>query len=562
MATLIGDNNSNVLDGTIVGDLIKGLGGNDTLDGKGGVDTLVGGTGADKVFGGAGRDFLVVGDGDTASGEIYDGGTFDNTDTLIISGTSSAIVGEFFVDFSASQILTIEALDMSTAAAATAQFASASFGGSGLSFALNLLGGAGKQTVSIEMLNDTAINLSGLTFSNWDPFSDEIRINGDADAESITGSAQRDIVNAGAGIDTVALGGGDDVVIINATEAGDSYSGGTGIDYLKSTAASVDLRAATLSGFDVLVLDGPGNQNVFFNSTQFGSGLALDSTLNCQGGSSNTVTIDVTSASFSANSFFFGGFDADDRLVLNGDDQGDTITGSQVNDTINGNLGSDVLIGGAGDDELNGGSGDDFMFGGSGNDSYFVDSAGDIAAEVLVGADPGGVDRVVSTVNHTLSGFIENLVLKGGGAIQGFGNGLDNEITGSDIGNTLRGLGGNDRLVGGGGVDVLIGGAGNDTYVFRFASESSAGAANRDTINGLRSGEDVIDVSGVDADFTISGNQAFVLDAGGTFDAGEFRFRVVGGNTIIDFNTDADSTAEMQIVVSNVTGMTAADLIL
>ena len=44
--------------------------------------------------------------------------------------------------------------------------------------------------------------------------------------------------------------------------------------------------------------------------------------------------------------------------------------------------------------------------------------------------------------------------------------------------------------------------------------------------------------------------------------AGEFRIRVINGNTFIDFNTDADSTFEMQIELPNVSNVTAGDLIL
>ena len=242
-----------------------------------------------------------------------------------------------------------------------------------------------------------------------------------------------------------------------------------------------------------------------------------------------------------------------------GDDDAETITGSASVTRFGRPADTDLLIGGAGDDELEGGAGDDFMFGGAGNDTYRVDSLGDIAAELLVGADPGGVDRVVSAVSHTLTGFIENLLLKG--ASEGTGNALGNEITGGDGANVLKGLGGDDILNGAGGADDLLGGAGADTFEFSFAFESTAGAGNRDIIRGFQA-VDVIDVSGVDANTGLADNQAFVLDADGVLGAGEFRIRVVNGNTFIDFNTDADSTVEMQIELQKVSNVTAGDLIL
>ena len=73
---------------------------------------------------------------------------------------------------------------------------------------------------------------------------------------------------------------------------------------------------------------------------------------------------------------------------------------------------------------------------------------------------------------------------------------------------------------------------------------------------------DHIDVSAIDANETLARNQTFVLDTGGGFVAGEFRFIVGATNTIIAFNTVGDSTAEMKIQVQNVTNLTPADFLL
>lgn len=72
MATLIGDNNDNQLDGTSGNDFLAGEGGNDTLNGGNGDDTLYGddgndilrgGNGNDRLNGGAGADGLAGGSG-------------------------------------------------------------------------------------------------------------------------------------------------------------------------------------------------------------------------------------------------------------------------------------------------------------------------------------------------------------------------------------------------------------------------------------------------------------------------------------------------------------------
>ena len=59
---------------------------------------------------------------------------------------------------------------------------------------------------------------------------------------------------------------------------------------------------------------------------------------------------------------------------------------------------------------------------------------------------------------------IENLTLLFG-ATDGFGNELDNVITGNDAANFLFGNEGADTLDGGIGIDTLSGGLGNDVYL-------------------------------------------------------------------------------------------------
>lgn len=72
MVTIIGNNSSNILQGTANRDAIHGLGGNDRLYGNNGNDTIygdagndyiVGGLGNDRLYGGTGNDSLSGGDG-------------------------------------------------------------------------------------------------------------------------------------------------------------------------------------------------------------------------------------------------------------------------------------------------------------------------------------------------------------------------------------------------------------------------------------------------------------------------------------------------------------------
>ena len=114
---------------------------------------------------------------------------------------------------------------------------------------------------------------------------------------------------------------------------------------------------------------------------------------------------------------------------------GDNLFGGSDNDTLNGGDGSDLL---------DGGTGNDAMAGGKGDDDYRVDSIGD----KIVESANAGLDEVTSSLaKFTLGANLEDLVLVGG-ALDGTGNGLGNEITGNALINALDGGAGNDTLSG------------------------------------------------------------------------------------------------------------------
>ena len=150
--------------------------------------------------------------------------------------------------------------------------------------------------------------------------------------------------------------------------------------------------------------------------------------------------------------------------------------GNGLDNVLKGNDSDNHLHGYAGADLLDGGHGSDTMYGGIGNDTYVV-TAGDAVVERA----GEGIDTVRSSETYTLGAHVENLSLTGGAVANGYGNTLDNVLTGNTASNHLLGNAGADRLDGGYGADTLdggigadflIGGFGNDTFVFNARQAS------------------------------------------------------------------------------------------
>jgi Ca2+-binding RTX toxin-like protein len=142
-----------------------------------------------------------------------------------------------------------------------------------------------------------------------------------------------------------------------------------------------------------------------------------------------------------------------EHLTLAGSDAIDA-TGSTSHNILIGNAGNNILIGGDGNDELRdiGFADKDQMFGGAGDDSYYITSLTEQAIE-LVGE---GIDSIFTTLStFALEATFENLAFDTVNGAIGFGNDLNNKISGGA---------GNDILDGGKGDDTYWGSWGSDTY--------------------------------------------------------------------------------------------------
>lgn len=135
-------------------------------------------------------------------------------------------------------------------------------------------------------------------------------------------------------------------------------------------------------------------------------------------------------------------------------------------------------------------------------------------------------------------------------------------VAGNDA---LNGGSGDDLLVGGTGLDRLTGGSGKDRFDFNSIGESLENSRVRgngpDVITDFTRGQDKIDLSTIDANSALSGNQAFktlIASTSSFSTAGQLRL----SNGVLYGNVDADSAAEFAISLVGITALGTSDFIL
>lgn len=307
--------------------------------------------------------------------------------------------------------------------------------------------GTGNVTIDLNSANLNAANGGRLSAVNWSfgtlaggytiaaGVTIENAIGGSGD-DDISGNAVANHLEGGDGNDTIFGGAGDDSIVGGA--GADSLTGGAGIDLL-------------IGGADGDFYDLGSDNDIIVEEIN--------------GGADDTIN---STASRSLNAYANV-----EALFLAEGSSATVATGNQLNNRLNGNSAGNIIDGGAGVDD---------MTGFSGNDYYFIDNHMDRITEYF----SEGIDTVQSftvsvdlrSVKNTFgqtfgAGYFdesgglcqfENVRLFGSAAINGYGNALDNVLTGNLAANYLYGFLGNDTLNGGAGNDILVGGDGNDTY--------------------------------------------------------------------------------------------------
>lgn len=480
-----GSGANNKIGGSTGDDLMLGLGGNDSLNGGSGADQLFGGDGRDTMRGGAGDDTYEV---DNAKDQVIE--TSNTPGGLVLpdgeSGEGAAGVGGITdtviaaINYSIDRLKFVENVRLAASASRAT--------GNGL--ANELVGNAGNDTLVGGGGNDT--------------------LDGGAGNDLMNGGAGNDVffVNTGKDVVKEGSGGGTDTVHSLVTEKLDAN-----VEHL------VLLGSTAVNGIGNTLnnsLKGNGNKNVLTgdagNDTLDGG--AGNDTLN--GGAGNDLYIvdaagdvivadtgGVDTVRSTVTESLAGGVE---HLILlgnlaingTGNTLANRITGNGNDNVLDGGSGNDTLAGNTGNDTLKGGAGTDSLLGGAGDDVYV-----DAGADFVVEGPNGGYDIVQSSVTETLASNVEELVLTGGGTINGTGNGLDNLITGNGAANTLNGgagddfldgAGGNDLLIGGSGADALLGGGGDDTLVWDAADSSIDGGEGLDDTLRVNGGGEVLDL--------------------------------------------------------------------
>jgi Ca2+-binding RTX toxin-like protein len=335
----------------------------------------------------------------------------------------------------------------------------------------------------------------------------------------LAGNALNNLISGGAGNDTLTGGDGDDT--LSGGDSGDRLTGGAGADLLEGGA-----------GNDTYVIED-----------------ALDTIAEQAGGGIDTVesalavyTLDANLENLVLLTGASNGIGNGLDNVLTGNAAANELVGRDGNDTLFGNEGNDVLRGQGGEDLLRGGAGTDDLFGGAENDTLYGDH---------------GNDRLYGNDGDDFGNG-------GNGDDNVFGGAGDDRLYGGVGNDTLNGQSGNDFIVGGIGIDLLVGGTGADRFVFLdgdFGPDLSA----TDRIKDFSSAQgDLIDLTQVDADTTLAGNQAFAWIGNAAFSgtAGELRYAIAGNTTTITGDTDGDGTADFALWLTGQVGLVAGDFVL
>ncbi len=577
-----------------------------------GHNTLTGGIGIDCIKGAGNSDFTLTGNQlaglgtDHFSGmelaQLVGGANDNRLDVSGFTGYKTTLEG---------------GLGNDTLVGGTAQDVVWARGNSNFTLTDNQLTGLGTDTL-VKM--DSAVLIGGTGDNRLDTSGftgHKTTLEGGAGNDTLVGGAAEDWVRArgdtdltltdtqltGLGTDTLVKI--DNAILIGGTGNNTlNASGFTGKLVILTGGAGDDTLIGRTDGIDKIRAQ--GNVDFILTDSQL-TGLGTDTLVNID---QATLLGDGGNNTLDASAFTRG------AVYLYGESGDDTLKGGEGNDILVGGVGDDTLMGGAGSDRVVARGDTDFrltanqltglgadtldsieeayLTGGLGNN--ILDAAGFTGDLVILEGQAGddtligrlvGIDRVraqgdanftltdtqltglgtdsLTDIDQaTLSGYSGDNVFDASGFTRGAvtlsgGGGMD-KLLGGNGNDTLLGGNGDDVLNGGLGKDRLIGGLGADIFKLATLADSGVQDTFRDVITDFKFNQnDRIDLSAIDADTAISGNQTFAsLTVGGTFSGvfanpGELYFD--RSAYILYGNNDADNAADFSIKLAGVNNL-------
>jgi Ca2+-binding RTX toxin-like protein len=601
-------------------DTIYGGAGNDIMFGGDGADSLYGGQGSDQVYGGAGNDYLETlagvdtmdgGDGDdtifvqagTPGALVYGGGGDDLIETGGGAATLSGGAGQdiyqillwgpiseaVITDFETGAGGDLVDLGISTVPSLIGYHGGNPFADGhfrlvqdGADAVLQMdQDGHANGAAFVDLVRFSSVAISSLTADNLGYAPDGSLqpgkiISGTGGDDSITGGVNADTISGLAGNDTLNGSDGDDViyggdgndVIVDSMGANQMY-GGAGADLLAIN--DYDSPGSSLYGGD-----GDDRFEALSSGTTMAGGAGEDTyyiwpfadvtITDFQPGDSGDVAnlaLHFTPYFPSSAKTFFG---ADLRLTQHGADawlegainglpmaviaRFEGVTASSLTAHNFGGYAPYVLsiLGTSSNNLLMSTSEGETIDGKGGTDTVGYQAVGaavnvSLAITTWQNTGGGGTDTLVS---------IENLI----------GSPYADRLSGSAGVNEIYGGSGDDTITGGTGADHLYGGAGADTFIYAALSDSSAGAGVDKILDFSHAEGDRIDLSAIDANTTLSGDQAFTLTGTFTHAAGQLIELAKTGGWLVEGDVNGDAKPDFAIFVGAASAPGAGDFIL
>ncbi|KQY26650.1 peroxidase family protein [Rhizobium sp. Root482] len=618
--TIDGDAGDNILDGTGGGDQLNGFGGNDVISGWAGNDRIDGGTGDDTINGGTGDDTIhwTAPEGGTGGWDVIDGGSEGiDGDTFFITGNSDYEIFRFYpaedaetvipglvlkggsteivvtrttvingveglpqviAELSEIEEIVINGFPASGVGAANGDrfeligdFAEQGEETSLRTSTITILGSDGNDTVDISSLL-SAHRIVFKTKGGNDTIIGTLRPQDVVELED--GKTIADYVHTANADGSTTISSETHTVTFFATGDGPQLGHGHNIDEPGTPSAHDDETPSVGDDDDKDDDDGDDDDSADgdagsvdeedLDDDQGPQGPCLGP-VDDQPGSPDILPESIAPEAVIGTTGADALIGTEDGETIMGLDGGDVIFAHGGNDDVFGGGGADMLYGDAGDDRILGQNGNDFINGGAGNDTVFGGDGDDV---ILGQAGDGhdtyyGDDMVGGTGNDTLdmSAITANITADLGTGFMNRGS-VSSSQTGSD---TLWGV---ENFVGGSGHNTVTagetanvidvsGGPGGD--VFRFLS---ADHADGDTIIGFQPG-DRIDLSSMDANGCLSGNQSFALVSDAFTGKGQIMVthesRDDGDFTVVQGNTTGGADADFKLSIKGFHDLTAGD---